>query len=257
MMRKSPLSMPGGSRRQNNHQCKSYGAMGKTNCVNVDLKREYYSYNGGGVYQGDNGFIPLNSSTPNEKKQYNNNRNICKFRRNYSNLGRWLSDDKRNIFSCTDPYFKYNSPHKHPGLLYQAQNKNMNNKQLHMSKYIDMKSILEDPWAELKKKLDNSTTSNDVNASDGCSSISNIKDSDNMSFCDTDFQNNLHNEQSQCQSIDARLEISDNASKPIVENLLDNKFGDTELNLISNNVFSCNATNDNNHVANKDDKQDI
>ncbi|XP_014614779.1 PREDICTED: GATA zinc finger domain-containing protein 8-like isoform X2 [Polistes canadensis] len=232
MMRKSPLSMPGGSRRQNNHQCKSYGAMGKTNCVNVDLKREYYSYNGGGVYQGDNGFIPLNSSTPNEKKQYNNNRNIY-------------------------PYFKYNSPHKHPGLLYQAQNKNMNNKQLHMSKYIDMKSILEDPWAELKKKLDNSTTSNDVNASDGCSSISNIKDSDNMSFCDTDFQNNLHNEQSQCQSIDARLEISDNASKPIVENLLDNKFGDTELNLISNNVFSCNATNDNNHVANKDDKQDI
>ncbi|XP_043487688.1 putative uncharacterized protein DDB_G0282133 isoform X2 [Polistes fuscatus] len=221
MMRKSPLSMPGGSRRQNDHQWRSYGDTRKNNCVNVD--------------QGDNDFIPLNNSTPNEKKQYNNNRNFY-------------------------PYFKYNSPHKHSGFLYQAQNKNMNKdglKQMNMSKYIDMKSILEDPWAELKKKLDNSATSNDVNASDGCSSISSIKDSYNMSFCDTDFQNNLHNEQSQCQSIDARLEISDNASKPIVENLLDNKFGDTELNLTSNNVFLCNASNDNNHAANKDDKQDI
>ncbi|XP_043487687.1 putative uncharacterized protein DDB_G0282133 isoform X1 [Polistes fuscatus] len=247
MMRKSPLSMPGGSRRQNDHQWRSYGDTRKNNCVNVD--------------QGDNDFIPLNNSTPNEKKQYNNNRNFCKFRRNHLNSGvRFSYDNKHNIFSCTDPYFKYNSPHKHSGFLYQAQNKNMNKdglKQMNMSKYIDMKSILEDPWAELKKKLDNSATSNDVNASDGCSSISSIKDSYNMSFCDTDFQNNLHNEQSQCQSIDARLEISDNASKPIVENLLDNKFGDTELNLTSNNVFLCNASNDNNHAANKDDKQDI
>ncbi|XP_015186208.1 PREDICTED: TBC1 domain family member 5 homolog A-like [Polistes dominula] len=256
-MKKSPLSMPGGSRRQNDHQWKSYGDTRNTNCSNVDYKRGYYSFNNSGeMYQSDNGFIPLNNSTPIGKKQYTNNKHVSKFRRNHFNPGnnRFSYNNKPNIFSCTDPYLKYSPPvYKNSGYAHRRHNKNMNkddHNQVDISDFIDMESVFEDPWAELEKKLENS---NNVNASDGCSSISNIKASDNISFCDTDSQNNLENEQSQCQSIDARLEISDCGSKSIIDNFSDNKFDDTNLNL-----SSCNVSNDYNHAANEeDDKQDI
>ncbi|KAI4487872.1 hypothetical protein M0802_011760 [Mischocyttarus mexicanus] len=260
-MKKSPLNMPGGSRIHNDYQWGSYVDTRKASYLDVGYKRGYYSYNGGEMNHGDNDFIPLNNSTPNEKKHHNNNRHISKFRRNYLNSGsRFSNDNKPNIFTCTNPYLKFTPPHRHNDCVQFGRNKIIHrdgHKQMNISKYIDMESIFEDPWADLQKKLDNSSIIDGVDVSAGCSSIFFKDTSDNMSFCNTDFQNNSHNERSQSQPEDICLKISDNVSKPVIKNLFDNKFDNTKLNLTLNNVNSCNASNDNNYAANEHDKQNI
>lgn len=129
-------------------------------------------------------------------------------------------------------------------------------RQIDISRYIDINSILEDPWAELMQKLDDSTTSNKVDVLNGSSTIPYSKEiSKSISLVDTYFQNNQHNVESQSQSVNIDLEISDNASE--VKNISDNQFGDTKLDLTLDNESLCNNSNDNNHVASKDIKQNI
>nr|XP_050861448.1 uncharacterized protein LOC127068973 isoform X2 [Vespula vulgaris] len=148
---------------------------------------------------------------------------------------------------------------QHTGMQFHGQNKSMQkdgHRQIDISRYIDINSILEDPWAELMQKLDDSTTSNKVDVLNGSSTIPYSKEiSKSVSLVDTYFQNNQHNVESQSQSVNIDLEISDNALE--VKNISDNQFGDTKLDLTLDNESLCNNSNDNNHVASKDIKQNI
>ncbi|KAL2750081.1 GATA zinc finger domain-containing protein 8-like isoform X2 [Vespula maculifrons] len=259
-MRKSPLNMPGGSRSQNNHEWKSYVDTRRTNCGFVAYKRGCYSYNGVELNRGDNDFIPLNSSTP-DQRRHSGNRYGSGIGRNHRNSGSWLFNDYRgNHFANTKPHFNNSySPYKHTGMQFHGQNKSMQkdgHRQIDISRYIDINSILEDPWAELMQKLDDSTTSNKVDVLNGSSTIPYSKEiSKSVSLVDTYFQNNQHNVESQSQSVNIDLEISDNASE--VKNISDNQFGDTKLDSTLDNESLCNNSNDNNHVASKDIKQNI
>ncbi|XP_046833811.1 uncharacterized protein LOC124430801 isoform X2 [Vespa crabro] len=148
---------------------------------------------------------------------------------------------------------------QHTGMQFHGQNKNMqkdSHRQIDISRYIDIKSILEDPWAELMQKMDDSTSSDKVDALNGRSSIPYSKEiSKSVSLVDTYFQNNQHNAESQNQSINTDLKISDNSLK--VTNISDNQLEDTKLDSTSNNESLCNNSNDNNHVADKEIKQNI
>lgn len=129
-------------------------------------------------------------------------------------------------------------------------------RQIDISRYIDIKSILEDPWAELMQKMDDSMTSDKAKVLNGCSSITYSKEiSKSVSLVDTYFQNNQCNAESQNQSVNTDLEISDSASN--VTNISDNELGDSKVDLTSNNQSLCNNSNDNNHVTSKDIEQEI
>lgn len=125
-----------------------------------------------------------------------------------------------------------------------------------ISKYIDIASIFEDPWAELMQNMDNSTTSNKTDVSNRSSSITDSKEiSEGISLDDKYIQNNQSNAESPNQSVNTDLEISDSASN--VTNISHNESGDTKLDSTSNNQSSCNNSNDNDHAKSKDIEREI
>ncbi|KAK2581335.1 hypothetical protein KPH14_008107 [Odynerus spinipes] len=261
-MRKSPLSMPGSSRSQHNHEWKSYVDTRRTNCGFVAYKRGCYSYNGGELNRGDNDFIPLNNSTP-DQRRHSGNRYGSGVGRNHRNSGSSLFNHNRgNHFANTKPHFNNSySPYKHTGMQFHGQNKSMQkdgHRQVDISRYVDIKSVLEDPWAELMQKLDDPKTSNKMDVLNGCSSIPEFKEyRESVPFVDAHYQNIQDNAESKSQPIDVDLEIRDDDPKYKTEDPLCTEHGYVKFDMVLNNESSCNVSNDNYQVANKDNKKDI
>ena len=165
-MKKSPLSTPSGSRRNESYNWKSHDHKNRTG-YNYNKSDSYQcmSPNGGQTNCG-NDFIPLNVSTPVlEQKRFSGNWHGSGGGRCYRNSGGSGYNHYKNNYHAT-PKSNFNnsySPYKHSGKQSYGQKKGYRKdvrKRINISSYIDMKSFLEDPWAELIKKLNTSEDTN-------------------------------------------------------------------------------------------------
>ncbi|XP_076627540.1 uncharacterized protein LOC143344875 [Colletes latitarsis] len=165
-MKKSPLSTPSGSRGKQSYNWKSRDHKNRTgyNYVTSD-SYQCISTNGNQVNSG-NDFIPLGMTTPeSEQKRLNGNWHGSGGSRNHRSSGSGGFNHYRNNYHAT-PKSNFNnsySPYKHFGKQFYGQKKGYQKdarKQIDISRYIDMKSFLEDPWAELIKKLNKSEETN-------------------------------------------------------------------------------------------------
>lgn len=224
-MRKSPLSTPGGSRNRHNDEWKSYVDIGKTHSSFDGYKRGCTSLNDGELNCGNDGYIPLNSFTPDHWKQSGSRHSsgVSRVRRhsgsplfNY-NRGSHFGNTKQHF---NDSY----SPYKHTGMQFHGQNKNTykdGHGQVDISRYVDIESALEDPWAELIQKLDDSKIINKMDVTNGCSGILDLNETkQSISLVDEHFQNIQDNSEFKNQPIDVDLGINDNVPKCKTEDSL-------------------------------------
>lgn len=165
-MKKSPLSTPSGSRGNNGYNRRSHDHKHMTgyNSVKSD-SYQCISPNGAQMHCG-NDFIPLNISTPvTEQKRLSGNWHGASSNRNYRNSGNGRYNHYRNNYHAT-PKSNFNnsySPYKYSGKQFYGQKKGYHKdaqKYINISSYVDYKSFLEDPWAELVKKLNKSEDAN-------------------------------------------------------------------------------------------------
>ncbi|XP_076232827.1 uncharacterized protein LOC143178190 [Calliopsis andreniformis] len=167
-MKKSPLSTPSGSMGKERYNRRSYDHKSTTG-YNFDKSDNFQclSPNSRRQMHCGNDFIPLNVSTPVlEHKRFSNNWHGSGGNRNYRNSGSGGFNHYRNNYHAT-PKSNFNnsySPYKHSGKQFYGQKKGYHKdaqKYVNISNYIDMKSFLEDPWAELVKKLNRSEGANE------------------------------------------------------------------------------------------------
>ncbi|XP_031850344.1 uncharacterized protein LOC116435179 [Nomia melanderi] len=161
-MKKSPLSTPSSSRGKQCYNWKLYDHKSRTG-YNYDNDDSYQCVSSIGVQmRTGNDFIPLNISTPvSEKKRHSGNWYGSGGGRNHRNSGSGGFNHYRNNYHATSKsnYNNSYSPYKHSGKQFHGQKKGYQKdarKQIDISSYVDMKSFLEDPWAELVKKLNKS-----------------------------------------------------------------------------------------------------
>ncbi|XP_017875898.1 uncharacterized protein LOC108622497 [Ceratina calcarata] len=163
-MKKSPLSTPSGSKIRQNYSWKSRDYKNRTGYHYANNKSDSYQYsasNGSQACQSGNDFIPLSISSPlPEQKRLNDSwHNSGGGYRNSSGSGAF--NHYRNSYHST-PKSNFNnsySPYKLSGKQFYGQKKGYHKdprKQVNISNYIDMRSFLEDPWAELTEKLNKS-----------------------------------------------------------------------------------------------------
>ncbi|KZC08110.1 PREDICTED: uncharacterized protein LOC107186334 [Dufourea novaeangliae] len=199
-MKKSPLSTPSCSRGMQNYNWKSndhksrtgynYGKSDNSQCVSPNLVQ---------IHTG-NDFIPLNISTPqSDKKRHSGNWHGSGGSRNHRNSGSGGFNHYRNNYHAT-PKSNFNnlySPYKHSGKQFYCQRKGYQKdarQPVDISRYIDMTSFLEDPWAELVKRLNKSEDANggklpkieESLASQSIYNIASEADSENKSATDVD-----------------------------------------------------------------------
>ncbi|XP_078043506.1 uncharacterized protein LOC144473482 [Augochlora pura] len=165
-MKKSPLSTPSSSRGK---QCYNWK-------VHDHKSRTEYSYGNDDSYQSvspngiqmrtGNDFIPLSISTPvSDQKRHSGNWHGSGGGRNHRNSGSGGFNHYRNNYHATSKsnYNNSYSPYKHSGKQFHAHKKGCYKdarKEIDISRYIDMKSFLEDPWADLTKRLSKSEDTN-------------------------------------------------------------------------------------------------
>lgn len=159
-MKKSPLSMPSSSRQNQNCNWRVDDHKKWTGYNHVTSDSYVCMSTNEGKHTGDD-FIPLNISTPLPER----NRPCGNWRgtrsRNHRNSGSGGFNHYRNNYHST-PKTNFNnlySPYKHSGKQFYGQKKGYQkdaHKQVDISSYIDMTSFLEDPWAELMKKFNDS-----------------------------------------------------------------------------------------------------
>ncbi|CAK9828120.1 hypothetical protein ANTRET_LOCUS5699 [Anthophora retusa] len=160
-MKKSPLSTPSGSRGKQSYNWKLNDHRNTTGYNNVKSDNYQYSTPKSGQIQLGNDFIPLNASSPlSEQKRFSGNWHGFGGR-SHRNSGSGGFNHYRNNYHATPKTNLNNSysPYKHYGKQFYGQKKGYHKdtrKQVDISSYVDMKSFLEDPWAELTKKLDKS-----------------------------------------------------------------------------------------------------
>ncbi|XP_034171185.1 uncharacterized protein LOC117600209 [Osmia lignaria lignaria] len=157
-MKKSPLSMPSSSKPKQNYNWKVHDRKNRTGYNYI--KSDNYQCTSPNQNSG-NDFIPLNASSPLPERNWRGSRG-----RNHRNSGSGGFNHYRNNYHST-PKSNFNnlySPYKHSGKQFYGQKKGYQKdarKQVDISNYIDRTSFLEDPWAELMKKLNDSKEVND------------------------------------------------------------------------------------------------
>lgn len=257
-MRKSPLSTPSSSKEKQSYNWKSNGY--KNRAGYSYRKSDGYqciSSYGGQRYSG-NDFIPLNNSTPiPEYRKFNNNLHGFESH-NHHNSGSGGFNHYRNNYHAT-PKLNFNnsySPYKLPGKqLFYGQNKGFQkdkHRQSDISCYIDMKSFLEDPWAELTKKLakDKETNGNEspkieLLLSPQLAHVDTESYSESKSISSID--NSCFSQESKSESsIDAKLGLDDtdisNVSR--TESSIDLKLDSVGFSQESKNDDVCNNNDD-------------
>ncbi|XP_076755235.1 uncharacterized protein LOC143426014 [Xylocopa sonorina] len=163
-MRKSPLSTPSGSKGRQNYNWKLHDHKNRTGYSYVKSDGYQCTSPNGGQTQSGNDFIPLNISTPlPEHKRHSGNWHGSGG--SHRNSGSGGFNHYRNNYHAT-PKSNYNnsySPYKLSGKQFYGQKKGYQRdtrKHVDISNYVDMKSFLEDPWAELVEKLNKSKEMN-------------------------------------------------------------------------------------------------
>lgn len=160
-MRKSPLNTASGSKGRHGNNWKSHDHKNRLGYAYVPSDNyQCTSPSNGGQMRSGTDFIPLNISTPlPEQKRHNwygsggrnNNRNsgsggFNHYRNNYH------SSPKANFNNSYSPYKLSGKPFYGQKKVYQKDAR----KQVDISNYVDVKSFLEDPWADLVEKLNRS-----------------------------------------------------------------------------------------------------
>ncbi|XP_076656040.1 uncharacterized protein LOC143360795 [Halictus rubicundus] len=170
-MKKSPLSTPSSSRGKQCYNWKLHDHKNRTD-YNYVKEDSYQSLSPNGVQMhSGNDFIPLNISTPVlDRKRYSGNWHNSGGGRNHRNSGSGGFNHYRNNYHATSKsnYNNSYSPYKHSGKQFHGQKKDFQKdarKEIDISRYIDMKSFLEDPWAELVKRLSKSEDTKGVKLS--------------------------------------------------------------------------------------------
>lgn len=214
-MRKSPLSTPGGSRSRYNDEWKFYADTGRTNYSFDGYKRGCISLNDGELNCGNDGYIPLNSGTSDNWKQSGSRHSSGVVRARHHSGSPLFNYNRGSHFANIKQHFNDSySPYKHTGMQFHGQNKNTykdGHRQVDISRYFNIESALEDPWAELIQKLDDSKIINKMDVTNGCSGILDLNETkQSISLVDEHFQNIQDNSESKNQPIDVDLRINDN-----------------------------------------------
>ncbi|XP_071856904.1 uncharacterized protein [Bombus fervidus] len=257
-MRKSPLSTPSGSKETQSYNWKSNGYKNRTGYSYCKSDRyQCTSSNNGQRYSG-NDFIPLNNSTPlPQHKKFNNNWRGFEGH-NHRNSGSGRSNHYRNNYHST-PKLNFNnsySPYKLSGKqLFYGQKKGFQKdkcRQSDISSYIDLKSFLEDPWAELTKKLmkekeTNGNESSKIELTLSSQLVYVDKESNSESKSISSIDNSCFSPESKSESsIDAKLELNDtdisNVSR--TESSIDLKLDNVRFSQESKNDSVCNNSGD-------------
>lgn len=258
-MKKSPLSTPSGSGGKHNYGWKTRGSNNRTGYG--FNKSDGYQYTSPNEGRTQHDFIPLNISTPvSEQKSHDGNWYGSGGNRNQRNSYSGGFNHYRNNYHST-PKSNFNnsySPYKHSGKKFQGRKKGYQRdgrKQLDISLYVDMKSFLEDPWAELSDKLNKSREAiNDVSLLPQFSCIDPKDDSVSSSATDLDdsqFSQESRNE----SSVDVTLGLDDThlSKQSKTESSIDLKLDDNKCSQESMNK-SFSSTNDS--VCENSDKAD-
>ncbi|KAG7209153.1 hypothetical protein KM043_015293 [Ampulex compressa] len=144
--------------------------------------------------------------------------------------------------NCNNSY----SPYKHSGKQFHGQRKGYQRgmqRQVDISRYVDMKSFLEDPWAELTKKL-NKSLEVDKNESSMFDYSSNSKLVDDNSEQDSESKSTMDVTSLQCSpqskhdsSIDVTLGLDDTGLSQVskAESSIDLKLDDMKFSQESKN----------------------
>lgn len=269
-MKKSPLSTPCSSKGKQGYSWKSHDHKNRTgyNYVKSDSYKCILP-NGNQTHSG-NDFIPLGISTPlSEHKRPCGNWHGSGGSRSHRNSGSGGCNHYRNNYHAT-PKSNFNnsySPYKHSGKQLYGQKKGYQKdarKQIDISRYIDMKSFLEDPWAELIKKLNKSEETNrgklpkiEQSLSSRIMYINSQTDSESKSV--TNMDDSCSNQESRNESsIDLTLGLDDtdisntSRTESSINSKLDNvRFSQESKNesICSNNDSACNDSYEesNNH----------
>ncbi|XP_043579321.1 TBC1 domain family member 5 homolog A-like [Bombus pyrosoma] len=272
-MRKSPLSTPSGSKEKQNYNWKSNGYKNRTDySYRKSDSYQCTSSNGSQRYSG-NDFIPLNNSMPvPEYKKFNNNWHGSEGH-NHRNSGSGGFNHYRNNYHSTSKLNFNNSysPYKHSvKQLFYGQKKGFQkdkHRQSDISCYIDMKSFLEDPWAELTKKL---MKDKEINGNESpkieLSLSSQLACVDTESYFESKSISSIDNscfspESKSESSIDAKLGLDDtdisNVSR--IENSIDLKLDNVRFSQESKNDSVCNNSGDsvNEGIHNEDNVNNI
>ncbi|KAK1133541.1 hypothetical protein K0M31_011345 [Melipona bicolor] len=165
-MKRSPLSTPSSSRGKQSYNWRSHEYK---NRIGYGDKSDGYQCHTPKSSPNQkhlgNDFIPLNISTPlPEHKRFSNNWNNYGGR-NHRNSGSGGLNHYRNQYHSS-PKSNFNnshSPYKHSSKQFYGQKRVQRRdtrRQIDISTYVDMKSFLEDPWAELTTKLNKSKETN-------------------------------------------------------------------------------------------------
>lgn len=256
-MKKSPLSTPSGSKGKKSYNWKSHDHKNRTGYSYVKNDSYQCTSPNGGQRQSGNDFIPLNISTPMPEQIRRHSSNWHgSGGRNHRNLGNsgfnhyrnYHASPKSNFNNSYSPYKLLNKQFYNHKKGYQKDSR----KQIDISCYLDMKSFLEDPWAELTKKLSESTETNedeslkleqlfspqsiyvDSEPNSECKSVTNVDNS-----C---FSPETKNE----SSVDINLGLNDTniSSVSRTESSIDIKFDNVRFSEESKNNSICN-NNDN------------
>ncbi|KOC61860.1 hypothetical protein WH47_06189 [Habropoda laboriosa] len=276
-MKKSPLSTPSGSRGKQNYNWKVHDHKNATGYNYVNSDSYQCSSPNGGQTQLGNDFIPLNVSTPlPEQKRYSGNNWHGSGCRSHRNSGSGGFNHYRNNYHATPKSNLNNSysPYKHHGKQFYGQKKGYQKdvrKHVDISNYVDMKSFLEDPWAELTKKLNKSKETKGSKSFKIEQSVpsqliyidsKSSSESKSRANDDSQFSSESRNE----TSVDVTLGLDDtdisdlSRTKSSIDLKLDNvRFSEESKNIsiCSNNDSACKDTHDENIRHSCTSKADI
>ncbi|XP_054007408.1 uncharacterized protein LOC128891707 [Hylaeus anthracinus] len=250
-MKKSPLSTPSSSRAKQNYNWKSHDRKNRTGYNYI--KSDNYQCNSSNESQANSGndFIPLGISTPDSKGQ-SGNWYGCGGNRSHRNSGSSGLNHYRNNYHAT-PKSNFNnsySPYKHTGKQFYGQKKGYQKdarKQIDISRYIDVKSFLEDPWAELIQNLNKSEETNGgkllkVKQSLSPQSIYRNSEADSENKSVTDADDSLFSQESKHESsLDVTLGLDDTnvSDTSRTESSINSKLGNVRFSQESQNESFC------------------
>ncbi|XP_076303046.1 uncharacterized protein LOC143221498 [Lasioglossum baleicum] len=250
-MKKSPLSTPSGSKGKQSYNWKSHDHKSRTGYSYIKSDSYQCTSPNSGHIQSANDFIPLNISTPEQKRLSSNWHGSGG--RNHRNSGSGGFNHYRHNYHST-PKSNFNnsySPYKLSGKQFYGQKKGYQKdarRQINISSYIDMKSFLEDPWAELTKKLNESTETNgddSVKLEQSLSPQLFYMDSESNSECKsiTNVHNSCFSSESRNESsIDVKLGLDDTNVSDVskTESSIDLKLDNVRFSQESKNDSICN-----------------
>ncbi|KAK9303764.1 hypothetical protein QLX08_004640 [Tetragonisca angustula] len=253
-MKRSPLSTPSGSKEKQSYNWRSHDYKNRTG-YNRDKSDGYQCHTpkiSPSQKHLGNDFIPLNISTPlPEHKRFSNNWNGYGGR-SHRNSGSGGFNHYRNQYHSS-PKSNFNnsySPYKLSGKQFYGQKRVQRRdtrKQIDISSYVDMKSFLEDPWAELTKKLNGSKETCENESSELEQSFSSQVDVDSDSNVECKSVSNVDDSYSSSKSrnesfVDMKLRLDDTdvSNKSQTESSVDLKIDNIRCSQESEDDGVCN-----------------